>query len=247
MIGALAALGVAVAVAAGGRPDATAPAGGVAGIRTSAAGDPERGAFVYQSEGCWTCHTLARAGSSTSRRPRFDLDRWLRPHAAQLGLTPGELSAGRIAWGGRGMPAYGNDLTTQQLEDVVAFVTGQPYSAPEGAIPPAAKAPAPPPLVTPPPAVVRVWVRELGLRGDAARGASLVAREGCLSCHRFRGTGLVRFGGRDLAKTARTTAYYARYLADPAARGNRLMPAYADLGNANLRALGAFLAASPAR
>jgi mono/diheme cytochrome c family protein len=221
--------------------------GGVAGVRTSAAGDPERGALVYQTQACWTCHTLARAGTSTSRRPRLDLDRWLGPHAAQLGLSPAGFAAGRIFWGGRAMPAYGRDLTTQQLEDLVAFTTGLPYSVPEGGIPPAPKAPAPPPAETPPPRTVRTWVRELGLRGAAARGASLFAREGCLGCHTYRGSGVSRFEGGDPTRARRTAAYYASYVASPVARGNRLMPSYGDLGSANLRALGAFLAASRRR
>jgi cytochrome c2 len=91
------------------------------------------------------------------------------------------------------------------------------------------------------------WVAAKRLRGQAARGATVFAREGCLSCHRYLGSGRSRFGGRELTNggpSRRSAAGYAAYVADPEKAGNALMPGYGDLAEANLRAIGAFLVAS---
>lgn len=221
---------------------------GLAGGAPSEDGSPARGAAVFQARLCWSCHDLDAAGSTGKSGP--DLDRWLRPHAAQLRITPVELAARRIAYGGTGMPAYVRELTEAELADLVAFVVGRPASVAVAGLAPLRTAPAPPPETNAAPATIARWARRKGLRGVAARGASLFGREGCLSCHRYLDAGRSRFGGAALTNggpTARRVAATAAYVASPAARGNPLMPGYADLGATNLRAIAEFLAASRRR
>lgn len=217
-------------------------AGGAAGE----AGDPARGAAVFQSNQCWSCHAFAAAGSAKGKTGP-DLDRWLRPHAAQLKLTPERLAAGRIAYGGRGMPAYVRELSTAELADLVAFLVDRPVALTTESVQPVRPAPVPPPETTASGATVARWKKTKRLNATATRGARAFAREGCLSCHRFLGSGRSRFGGGDLtngAPTKRSIAGTIAYLADPARRGNPLMPGYRDLGTANLRAVAVFLEAS---
>jgi mono/diheme cytochrome c family protein len=220
---------------------------GSAAVGAVGGGDPDRGALVWVSAGCGSCHAFARAGSSGARGGSApDLDRWLVTDAHRLGVPVEELVLRRVYWGGRGMPAYGTSLTAQQLDDLVSFVAGRPFSAPPG-VRPLAPLPAPPPLVTAPPAVVARWAKSGRLRTAAARGAALFAKVGCLSCHTYRGSGVRRRGARDLTRigrTGRSARSFAAYLAAPYRRGNVLMPSYGDLGADALSRLGAFLSAS---
>lgn len=238
---AAAAAGVALCVAV------LSVAGGADGA-PAVEGAPARGAAVFQATQCWSCHALDAAGSAGKSGP--DLDRWLRPHAAQLGVTPEELAARRIAYGGRGMTAYVRDLTPEALADLVAFVVGRPLSIAVDGLAPLRPAPAPPPETRAAASTVARWVARKELRGGAARGAAVFGREGCLSCHRYQESGRSRFGGAALTNGGpkpRSVAATVTYLRSPARRGNPLMPGYTDLGAANLRALAEFLAASRRR
>ena len=102
-------------------------------------------------------------------------------------------------------------------------------------------APAPPPETTATPATVRGWVGRKGLRGSAARGASVFGREGCLSCHRYLGAGRARFGAPTLsngAPTVRSVAATVAYLRSPwlaATRRCRAMPISAPAISARSR------------
>ncbi len=205
---------------------------------------PGPGALVYQDQQCWTCHVFAKAGSTGTAGP--DLDRWLIPHAAQLRIPVNRLVAGRVQWGGRGMPAYATELSVTELEDLVTFITGKAYTVPAGGVTPVPAALAPPPVVIASRATIARWREVKHLSGAAARGAALFGMEGCLSCHRYLGNGVKRFGGRDLTDggTRKTALAYQRYVARPDRYGNLLMPRYADLGSSNLRAIGEFIAAS---
>lgn len=221
---------------------------GRAGGASAEDGSPARGAAVFQARQCWSCHALDAAGSAGKSGP--DLDRWLGPHAAQMRVTPVDLAARRIAYGGTGMPAYIRDLTEAELADLVAFVVGRPASVAVAELSPLRAAPAPPPETNATPATIARWTRRKGLSGVAARGAALFGRQGCLSCHRYQGAGRSRFGGAELTNggpTARSVTATATYLASPPRRGNPLMPSYADLGARNLRAIAEFLAASRRR
>jgi mono/diheme cytochrome c family protein len=224
-----------------------AAAATVAGVvKAAGAGDSDRGALVWSSAGCGACHAFARAGSSGARGGLApNLDRWIVPDAHRVRLPVELFAFRRIYWGGRGMPAYGTTLTAQQLEDLVSFLAGKPFSAPAGIPTPLAPLPAPPQPVTVGAAVVARWKARLPAR--AARGAALFAKTGCLSCHTYRGSGVRRRGGKDLTRsgrTGRTSRAFAAYVAAPYRSGNVLMPAYGDLGTESLASLGAFLAAS---
>lgn len=220
---------------------ATGPAGGAAAEE----GVPARGAAVFQSKQCWSCHALDAAGSTGKTGP--DLDRWLRPHSAQMRVGVADLAARRIAYGGTGMPPYVQDLSAGELADLVAFVVGRPVSVAVDRLSPLPAAPVPPPETNASAATIAGWVARKRLRGIAARGAAVFGRHGCLSCHRYLAAGRSRFGGPVLtngAPTTRTIAATVGFLRSPASRGKPKMPAYADLGAGNLRAVAEFLAAS---
>ena len=214
-----------------------------AGTEKRLAGDPDRGALAYVTNGCGACHVFRQAGSSGASGP--DLDRWPEAHAARLGLPTATFVRARIAFGGRGMPPF-TELTQDDLDDLTSYVLGTPVSAPADAIGPVPPLPATPPLVTAPPATVKAWVKARRLKGSAARGARVLAAEGCLSCHRFLGVGVRRVGAPELSSggPGRLGLQGLRALiAHPASRGNTAMPAYADLGNRDLRALADLLVA----
>jgi mono/diheme cytochrome c family protein len=73
--------------------------------------DATAGATVFSSAGCGSCHTLAAAKSSGQVGPNLD--------AALPGY---ETVLDKVTNGGGGMPAFGGQLSEQQLRDVAAFV-----------------------------------------------------------------------------------------------------------------------------
>jgi menaquinol-cytochrome c reductase cytochrome b/c subunit len=97
-------------------------------------------------------------------------------------------------------------------------------------------------------ALVPEWSEEQGFADDpqAVAGARLFAETGCLQCHTYMGTGAGNLGAPDLTEIGKTNdaAYFIQYLSNPAQFGNTVMGSYAYLGEENLAALGAFLAAS---
>lgn len=216
-------------------------------ISSASGGDPSRGGVVWTSNGCGACHAFRKAGTTGTAGP--SIDRWLVPNARRLKLSTGAFAYRRIYWGGRGMPAYGT-LTPQELDDLVSFVTGEPYTAPPGTpalLPPL---PPPPPVVRATAATVRRWVQVERLSPRAAQGAAVFARTGCLGCHTYLGSGVRRRNGIDLSRIGargRSGASFAAYVARPYRSGNDLMPAYADLGADALARVGSFLAGSRGR
>jgi quinol---cytochrome c reductase cytochrome c subunit, bacillus type len=92
------------------------------------------------------------------------------------------------------------------------------------------------------------WSEQQGFAGDseAVKGAELFAVSGCLNCHTYMGQGSGILGAPDLSGigTTNDAAYFVQYLSNPAQFGNTVMGSYAYLGQENLAALGAFLAAS---
>ena len=96
--------------------------------------------------------------------------------------------------------------------------------------------------------LVPEWAEEQGFADDpeAVKGAELFAVSGCLNCHTYLGQGAGTLGAPDLSEIGQTNdaAYFVRYLTNPAAFNNTVMGSYAYLGQENLDALGAFLAAS---
>jgi menaquinol-cytochrome c reductase cytochrome b/c subunit len=92
------------------------------------------------------------------------------------------------------------------------------------------------------------WAEEGGFAGNeqAEAGARLFAETGCLQCHTYGGVGAGNLGAPDLTEIGQTgePEYFVQYLSNPAQFGNTVMGSYAYLGQENLAALGAFLAAS---
>jgi cytochrome c553 len=92
------------------------------------------------------------------------------------------------------------------------------------------------------------WAVEQGFQGEARAeaGAELFAETGCLQCHTYSGFGSGNLGAPELSEVgqANDAEYFVRYLSNPAAFDNTVMGSYSYLGEENLAALGAFLAAS---
>ena len=96
--------------------------------------------------------------------------------------------------------------------------------------------------------LVPTWAEEQGFAGnqEAEKGATLFAQSGCLNCHTYLGQGGGNLGAPDLSSIGESNdaAFFVQYLTNPAAFGNTVMGSYSYLGQDNLEALGAFLAAS---
>jgi len=78
----------------------------------TAAGDAAAGKEIFASAGCANCHTLEAAGASGTIGPNLDE---AKPSA--------ESAAEQVTRGGNGMPAYGDQLSPEEIADVAAFVT----------------------------------------------------------------------------------------------------------------------------
>ena len=79
----------------------------------SETGDAANGEQVYASAGCGGCHTFEAAGSTGSVGPNLD----------DLAPSFDEVVT-QVTNGGGAMPAFGGDLTEQEINDVAAFVSG---------------------------------------------------------------------------------------------------------------------------
>jgi mono/diheme cytochrome c family protein len=88
-------------------PPATTEGGG-----TSTNGDIANGEMVFASAGCGGCHTFAAAGSSGTIGPNLD----------DLNASF-DAAVQQVTNGGGGMPAFGGDLSEQEIRDVAAFVS----------------------------------------------------------------------------------------------------------------------------
>ena len=76
-----------------------------------AEGDPAAGKELFAANGCGGCHVLEDAGATGTQGP--DLD----------SLQPGyEESVAQIANGGGGMPAFGGQLSEEEIENLAAYV-----------------------------------------------------------------------------------------------------------------------------
>ncbi len=74
-------------------------------------GDAAAGEAIFAENGCGSCHTLAAAGASGSIGPNLD--------EAQPDF---ELVVDRVTNGAGAMPAFGDSLDEQQINDVAAYV-----------------------------------------------------------------------------------------------------------------------------
>jgi mono/diheme cytochrome c family protein len=237
-------------------------AGVIAGVggsatRAAATGSPERGKAVYFGPGgCSNCHAVSTDPSQPSTGPQLTLES-LRAHAADAGkpladfvaesiLVPGAYAApGYVA----GMMQPPRGLTALQIEDLVSFLIGRPWTSPgQGGL----KLPAKPVSECLAKASCRAtvarWARAEQLPAAALDGARIVAVSGCLSCHTYAGSGVRSGSAPDLTRAGlqkTTAAGLVRRLRCPTCiqRGSA-MPAYAAYGDANLRRVAEFLRAS---
>jgi cytochrome c6 len=74
-------------------------------------GDADAGAEVYASAGCGGCHTLEEAGSSGTVGPNLDESQPDEP-----------LVVDRVTNGKGAMPAFGDELSEAQIQNVAAYV-----------------------------------------------------------------------------------------------------------------------------
>jgi cytochrome c oxidase subunit I len=76
-------------------------------------GDAANGEQVYVAAGCGGCHTFEAAGSTGSVGPNLD------------DASPSfDLVVEQVTNGGGAMPAFGDELSEQEIRDVAAFVSG---------------------------------------------------------------------------------------------------------------------------
>jgi cytochrome c6 len=81
-------------------------------------GDPVAGKKVFETAGCTACHTLKAAGSTGTVGPNLDQ---LKPAEAVI--------VHQVEVGGGPMPAFKDQLTAKQIQDVAAFVYTASHSA----------------------------------------------------------------------------------------------------------------------
>jgi mono/diheme cytochrome c family protein len=89
----------------------------VTGGAPKTVGDPVAGKAVFASAGCSACHTLKAAGATGTVGPNLD----------QLKPTE-ERAKQQVIHGGGPMPAFKDQLTDKQIQDVAAFVFASTHS-----------------------------------------------------------------------------------------------------------------------
>jgi mono/diheme cytochrome c family protein len=107
----IAAVSVALAVAAAGCGGGSSGSGGSSTTRNSARPAPDPGHALFTSVGCSSCHTLAAADAHGQVGPNLDT---LKPTAAQV--------AKQVTNGGGSMPAFKDQLSSAQIQQVAAYV-----------------------------------------------------------------------------------------------------------------------------
>jgi mono/diheme cytochrome c family protein len=101
---------IVIAAGCGGDDDSSATTANTPTETTT--GGSAAGAEVFASAGCGSCHTLAAAGSTGSTGPNLDD---LQPDK--------ETVVSQVTNGGGGMPAFGDRLSEQEIEDVATYVS----------------------------------------------------------------------------------------------------------------------------
>ena len=105
------ALGLAACGSGGGGDEPTSTPSTTAATTGTLGGDAQAGAAVWEEANCGGCHTLETAGSTGAVGPNLDD---LKPDFTTI-VT-------QVTNGGSGMPAFGDSLTAQQINDVAAYV-----------------------------------------------------------------------------------------------------------------------------
>ena len=140
-------------------------------------------------------------------------------------------------------------LTTLQIEDLVSYLIGAPWTSPAaGPLTLPAKPIAACDAKASCRALVARWAKAEQLPATALPGAKIVAIAGCLSCHRYAGSGVTSGSAPELTRVGAskpTVAALVRRLRCPTCvRRGSVMPAYKALGDANLALVAEFLRAS---
>jgi mono/diheme cytochrome c family protein len=222
--------------------------------RSAATGSPDRGRLVYfGAGGCSNCHAESADPSQPSTGPQLTLET-LRAHASAAGKPLADYVAESILVPSAyvvpgyvsGMMQPPANLSRQQVEDLVSYLIGKPWTSPAGG---GLKLPARPVAACTADATCRRtvagWVKAEKLPLSALRGAKIVAVSGCLSCHRYAGGGTRSGSAPDLTSIGRqglSVGGLVTRLRTP--RSGSVMPSYRAYGDANLRLIAAFLRAS---
>jgi len=232
--------------------------GAVTGTRAAAsAGSPDRGrAYYFGPGGCAGCHSASADPAEPSTGPQLTLET-LKAHAAGAGKALADyVSESILVPGAYAAPGYVSGvmqpprgLTTEQLEDLVSYLIGKPWTAPSGG---PLRLPARPVAACDAKASCRStvgrWARVERLPLKALPGAKIVAVSGCLSCHTYAGNGAARGAAPDLTRAglpAATISARVRHLRCPSCvEAGSQMPSYKAYGDANLRRIAEFLGAS---
>ncbi len=74
-------------------------------------GDAATGRQIFLDNGCGSCHVLADAGTDGTVGPNLDQT-----------MPSAEKTFEQVRDGGGGMPAFGDQLSEQQIADVTAYV-----------------------------------------------------------------------------------------------------------------------------
>jgi cytochrome c oxidase subunit I len=93
--------------------DTSAPPATTTDDGGSGTGDAANGEQVFASAGCGGCHAFEAAGSTGSVGPDLDAS------SASFDAV-----VAQVTNGGGAMPAFGDELSEQEIQDVAAFVTG---------------------------------------------------------------------------------------------------------------------------
>jgi mono/diheme cytochrome c family protein len=225
--------------------------------RAATTGSPDRGRAVYVGPGgCSGCHSASADPNEPSTGPQLTLAT-LQAHAADAGkplaayvaesiLVPGAYAApGYVS----GMMQPPRGLTPLQIEDLVSYLIGKPWTSPAGGLLQLPKKPiAACEAKASCRATVARWARAERLPAAALAGAKIVAISGCLSCHRYAGSGVKSGSAPDLTragvKPTTRAAHVKRLRCPTCVRPGSVMPSYASLGDANLLRIAEFLRAS---
>ena len=226
-------------------------------ITAAATGSPERGRAVYFGPGgCSNCHSVSADPAEPPTGPQLTLET-LRAHAADAGkpladyvaesiLVPSAYAAPGYV---RGTMQPPRGLTKPQIEDIVSYLIGKPWASPATGV---LKLPAKPISACDAKASCRAmvarWTKAELLPTAALPGAKIFAVSGCLSCHRYAGTGVKSGSASDLTrvglKKATVAAYMRRLRCPGCVQPGSAMPSYAAYGDANLRLVAEFLRTS---
>ncbi len=206
--------------------------------------------------GCSGCHAVSANPSEPSTGPQLTLAN-LQAHAVDAGKPLADYVAESILVPSAyvvpgyvsGMMQPPGGLTRLQIEDLVSYLIGKPWTSPPVGPP---KLPAKPIAACNAKASCRAtvarWVKAERLPEAAIPGAKIVAISGCLSCHRYAGSGRTSGAAPDLTRSGlkkTVAAAFVRRLRCPGCvRPGSVMPAYAAYGDANLRRVAEFLRAS---